>query len=202
MSAAINLQQFCSRSDDIREHLRKPWTYNGYRYGCNGHIMVRVPAANELNSPSHSLTQSAEKLLIERAAVSKNYIALPHFPAPKVCIGCGGDGQRLMVKCENCDGDGYFERGQYEYECKECDGAGLLDVDDGADGAAMHDCPECHGIGFYREGAPVGDVHFDVVHLRLLANLPSLRLCTHGYDKGAHFTFDGGEGVLMPRRPD
>lgn len=197
----LDLQQFCSRADDLREHLRQPWTFNGYRYGCNGHIMVRVPAPNEPNSPSHSLTEDAERLLLARAAVSKNYIALPAFPAPQVCIRCDGDGQYLQVMCADCDGDGEFDRGLHTYECKNCEGDGWLPADEDTDGAQMRDCPECRGIGYYRAGAPVGDTHFDVVYLRLLANLPGLRICTHGYDVGAHFTFDGGEGVLMPRRP-
>lgn len=198
----IDLQQFCSRGDDPRSYLRQPWTFNGHRYGCNGHILVRIPAPNEPNEPeAHELAEKAEQLVLVRAAVSKNYIALPPFPAPKRCLGCGGDGQRLMVKCEDCDGDGYFERGRHEYQCKECDGDGFLDADEDTEGAAMRDCPECRGIGYHSAAAPVADCSYDVIYLRLLANLPGLRICTHGYDHGAHFAFDGGEGLLMPRRP-
>lgn len=198
----IDLDVFCARSYDLRKYLQRPWVHKGYTYACNGHVLVRVPCPKQLDADATEDNPLADKAVDLIAQTGKAaYIPLPAFPAPKRCLGCGGDGRRLMVKCEDCGGDGYFEHGRYEYECKECDGDGFLDAAEGEDGAAMQDCPECGGIGFHHSGAPIGDSHFSTVYLRMLSDLPGLLICTNG-DKGAHFTFDGGDGVLMPRRAD
>jgi hypothetical protein len=197
MVSAVDLQQFCARID-IREYLKKPWTRGGFAYGCNGHILVRIPTNEPDAAEGNPIADKADELL-EKAGKAA-YIALPAFTPPRRCLGCGGDGRRLMLQCPDCEGDGYFHRGRHEYECKECEGDGLLDADEATDGAAMHDCPECGGIGYHESSAPVGNAHYSTVYLRQLSMLPNLRICTTGYEKGAHFVFDGGEGLLMPRR--
>lgn len=197
----IDLQKFCAHDGDPREYLHEPWVHKGFAYGCNGRILVRVPCPEQQDAiaTGNPLADKAVEL-IEKAGKA-SHIPLPVF-SPKRCIGCGGDGRLLMVKCKDCDGDGYSDHGRHEYKCKECEGAGLLDADEDTDGAAMHDCPECGGEGFHHVAVPVGDAAYSSVYLQMLKALPNAVICTNGPHTGAHFTFDGGEGLLMPRRAD
>ena len=198
----MDLQPFCANSRDPRSYLRAPWVHKGHAYACNGQILVRLPCPDQPDAiaQDNPLADKAADLL--KTAGKAAYAPLPEFEQPKRCTGCGGDGKRLMLACEDCDGEGYFTRGWHEYQCKECDGEGLLDANEGTEGAAMHDCPECGGFGFHHSAAKVGDAAYSTVYLRMLAALPGLRICTNGTNHGAHFTFDGGEGLLMPRRAD
>lgn len=200
MADPLDLQQFCSRRD-LRTYLNQPWTHRGFRCASNGHILVCVPdqaSADEM--AAHPLAEKIPDILAK--AGKAHYIPLPPFPQPKPCKSCGGSGTTLQSACGDCDGEGEFDHGNHTYSCQECDGDGWLSAVPGQTGAQEQDCPECRGAGYYRQSAPVGDAGYDVVYLRLLAQLPNLRICTNGQAHGAHFVFDGGEGMLMPRRAD
>ena len=85
-------------------------------------------------------------------------------------------------------------------ECTSCDGTGTCKCECGD----MHPCEDCGGDGKMiqnDQGVEVGKMFLGESYLRKLAALPGLKL----YDNGGvldvvYFTFDGGEGLLMPMR--
>lgn len=60
-------------------------------------------------------------------------------------------------------------------------------------------CFECNGEKTFRVPVPVpvGESHFDIHYLSLLAALPNCRIAPDGIGQ-ALFRFDGGDGLLMP----
>ncbi len=195
----IDLQRFCANEHDLRSYLHKPWAHKGYTYASNGHICIRVPAPDQAETVFPHKVGDAAASIFERPAGAE-YAPLPEFaPAPD-CGTCEGRGKVKMEPCADCDGDGYFEHGHHEYHCKECDGEGsIYGVGD------MQDCPDCCGSGrqarFVRFIPGVG---YDSRYLAWIAALPGAKFAIgaaakYGEHQGAgRFTFDGGEGVLMP----
>lgn len=85
------------------------------------------------------------------------------------------------VKCSGCDGRGH------EHDCPDC----------------TCECEDCNGMGWIREriSAALGAAVFDAEYLSWIAALPGVIVPTEpSPTKPMPFTFDGGEGVLMPRR--
>lgn len=198
MSAAIDLQRFCARKHDDREHLHAPWPHKGRLYASNGHIMVRIPSPEHAEAVATHPAAMADQMF--EAAGKAGYIALPAFEAPMRCDSCAGEGKYLQVECPDCEGKGEFTHGTCLYDCQRCFGDGLIRASELDVGAAMHDCSHCGGLGYFRgEGARIGDATYDRVYLRLLSTLSGVRVCVNG-EKAMHFTFDGGDGLLMPYR--
>lgn len=196
----INLQQFCAPDFEEREHLRQPWVHKGLTYASNGHIIVRVPAGDPAAVFPHKTAESALKLFAD--AKKSEYIELPRFSKPAACDACRSKGKTMQAQCGDCGGKGTFRHGRHDYDCLECDAAGwvLSSRDDPA--AILRSCEFCDGRGHHRgDFVHVGNAHFDAVYLLWMKALPSLRISTDG-PRAAHFTFDGGEGLLMPRRAD
>lgn len=200
----IDLQKFCAREHDPREHLRQPWDHRGFTYATNGHILVRVSCPDKADAVATHATADSAISLIDKAGKA-GYAALPkNLPRPTKCLGCEGKGTYPQLQCSDCKGAGYFKHGRHEYDCRECDGEGWLPAEDAKEpGAVERDCPDCEGLGFYRyTWATVGDASYDAIYLRLLRALPGLLVCPNGPGQAMHFTFTGGEGLLMPRRAD
>ena len=85
-------------------------------------------------------------------------------------------------------------------DCTTCGGGGIHVCPCGD----THPCGDCEGDGKMIQcdkGVEVGKMFLGESYLRKLAALPGLKL----YDNGGvvdvvYFTFDGGEGLLMPMR--
>lgn len=198
--STVDLQKFCSH-DDLREYLRQPWTHKGRTYASNGHVLVCV------SCPEHSETIAnnplADKVIDLLAKAGKtNYAPLTGFKKPEQCGACHGKGQTRQVKCDDCDGEGEFSHGRHEYKCKECEGDGWMAASAFDDDAELHDCPNCGGAGYHHSDAKFGVANFSSVYLLWLSELPGVQMATSEFPAAAHFTFDGGEGLLMPRRPE
>jgi hypothetical protein len=196
---ALNLQKFCARSYDKREHLKTAWAHKGWTYASNGHILLRVPAPEHADTVATHGAANAGSMVDDAGKVS--YIGLPNTPEPTRCDECAGVGQYLQMKCPDCEGKGEFTHGVYDYECRRCEGDGLVRAAEGEAGGELQDCAACDGIGYFRGiGSLVGNATYDRAYLHMLAKLPGVRVCTNGPGKPMHFTFDGGEGLLMPFR--
>jgi hypothetical protein len=74
--------------------------------------------------------------------------------------------------------------------CRECGGNGISNFDE---------CETCCGFGEELQRVPLGDAGFSIRYLRLLAALPNALIAPDGKNR-AHYTFDGGRGILMPMR--
>lgn len=214
----MDLQPFCATGADPREHLRAPWKHGAFVYATNGVAAVRVPAESRpdiTETPSNAPNAAA---IFERTFERDgSFFLLPPVPAIPECIECEGTGKVRAIKCPDCD-EGTFVRGRYAYECKNCEdsaaGPGWERVDDEAPeqaGEVQRCCDFCDGRGYPVgiEQVKLGAALYDASYLALFAALPQVRIrpgdeCTDNkYDPKltpAAFIFDGGQGLLMPRR--
>lgn len=192
------LQKFCAKSD-IRYYLLKPWINSGHAFASNGHIAVRVPSDGLFSVVAHGEGQEPNVgALVDNAkALGLPLMAIPELAPPEVCEACAGTG--TAYECEECEGEGSFTHHGKEYDCKWCNGLGQHQNGQGDPETCFH----CDGFGekAYRPVA-VGDSHFDRRYLALIAALPNAMIAPNGPAGVAYFTFDGGDGALMPMRVD
>lgn len=214
----IDLQRFCADQRDIRTYLHAPWCHDGWVYATNGHLVVRIPhdggeytAAIAGKHPD--VAGMFRKYITERNC---EFLVMPPIPEPAQCTHCDGTGWTWAKNCPDCV-DGEFTHGDWEYDCKNCVGSvagpGRLDAEKGDEGAKREPCAHCDFNGYpvlKNGGMDLGQSHYATVYLWHLAQLPQCRVCPgdparSNYDApreipGA-FIFDGGQALLMPRRP-
>ena len=188
------LNRFTANSSDPREYMRAPFTRGDWTYATNGHIAVRVPKIDGMEILPDKHIPKLEGLF--ESVCFDACIALPPLPPQEECSMCSGTG--ITYECEECEGDGEFENGSHTYTCKECDGSGQVEYSGGIAVACRH----CGGTGKKLvKTINVGRSHFDLFYLHLINGLPGARFSPGaGPMDYAWFVFDGGEGVLMPRR--
>lgn len=173
----IDLLRFCSL-DDTRPAIKAPFTYGEWTYATDGRICVRVPKddRNFGETPGAPSRRAIETIFNDgRDALEEVAIPadLPEVP---------------FKPCEDCNGSGKVQISQRVFMI----------------------CDECDGCGDWRDivGVDVGAGRFDTYYLRLIRELPNARLSVDkkrpglGNSVPALFTFDGGEGRLMPMRMD
>ncbi|MCL2076306.1 MAG: hypothetical protein FWH15_07710 [Betaproteobacteria bacterium] len=184
------LTKFCA-TGDIRFYLNEPFMTEGYAIATDSSILIRTKEFEREYPDKHEKMKKNINEMIEK----QQSLCLPLLPIPELspvekCPDCGGTGKTEDEKCDECDGDGEFARGGYNYECQNCDGTGKIDIY----------CGKCRGGGYVIQSVPVGDACFSNRYLALIAELPNARIAPNGKDEAAYFTFDGGDGLLMPRR--
>ncbi len=173
--------------EDVRSYVASPFVLDGYRHATNGHILVRVPAPDEVDTEGLLVAESIRKMF---ATAHAEFVPLPQVTAYAPCKDCGGKGFLERGRCPDCHGDGEFMHGEYYYDCQNCDGTGEAEAG----------CRTCAGAGEPFTSVQIGDAKFQAKYLRLIAGLPNVRICTGGPTEMAAFVFDGGEGRLMPCR--
>lgn len=186
----IDLQSFCAK-DDIHSYMLEPFVIDGFTYATNRHIVVRVPGGEA--RPDQSLpdrTVAAVRKLF--ATEHTDFQSLPEIPEPETCPDCEGTGRIEEGECPDCGGLGEFTHGNHDYECKECDGTGEVHSVD----CSNRDCND--GVLF--QPMQIGAAKFQVCYLFLISKLPNARISVPNDRDAAAFTFDGGEGRLMPCR--
>lgn len=195
MSPAEILARFVSKPDYISYYLHKPFDRGNYTYATNSHIAARVPKIDGFEPIPDDKLKKLEELFDGNSR--DDFVELTKLPHPEKCTSCNGSG--VGYKCPSCDGEGDFEHEGHEYDCKECGGSG--EVDDGDD-AHKQPCWKCDGSGHAAQPVKVGAGHFDRRYLAKLMELPGVKFAPHPSDpmRIAYFTFDGGEGLLMPMR--
>jgi hypothetical protein len=195
----MDLKRFCANKSDPRAYLREPWAHKGYVYATNGHIVVRVPAPDQAEAiAEHKAAATAEGLFATFPAIEAQ--PLPPFTLGEECFFCAGTGEAYSVDCPDCDGEGEFIHGAHDYECKECEGGGFVDAEKIPENKTV--CHACYGRGYKAHRAPVGPMGagFDASYLSWIAALPGVLFAARGPAESGRFTFDGGEGLLMPMR--
>ena len=192
--STVDLQRFCADDFDPREYLRKPIPHKGYLYATNGHVLVRVAAPEHAGALAEKPDFDA---VVGKYIQAEGHAPLPPLPAGKKCKDCNGTGMVLMAECADCDGEGDFMHGTHIYECKECDGAGRFLSASGE----KCECAGCYGHGIKAERIAIGQSGYDLRYLRWIAELPGARFAAGGaIDTAGHFIFDGGDGIVMPRK--
>ncbi|MCK9361657.1 hypothetical protein M0Q28_05570 [Patescibacteria group bacterium] len=148
-----------------------PWSKGEYSYATNGHIIARVPRLADV--PERDGALSTDYLF--PYADPPAWFALSDIELAKV----------KTVDCSECDGDGEVRH----EECPDCDG---------------HPCPDCDGTGKVTPMQPVavGNSHYQLAYLLILKALPNCKIGPNVNPMyQAPFTFDGGDGLLMPMKP-
>ena len=186
------LKKFAANSSDPREYMHAPFTRGEWTYATNGHVAVRVPKIDGIETAPEKAIPKLEELF--ESSRSYVFIAIPPLPPLEQCRMCNGTGSAF--ECPECDGEGEFEYGTHTYECKECDGSGQVEYGD----TRIVACRRCGGTGVMRnQPMKVGRSYFDLFYLHLINGLPGVKFSpVTGRVDMACFVFDGGEGILMP----
>ena len=193
------LRRFVESSRDGAEFMRTPFTRGEWVYATNGHIAVRVPRADGIEASEIDLFPRIEAIFKQNKW--DTFVSLPSLPPADQCRTCNGSG--IGYKCTECDGTGQFDHGRHTYDCDECDGTGQTD-----NGNDEEPCQVCDGTGELRyQKIQVGPWHYNRRYLAKIIDLPELQFAQrpdgptiNGSDGIANFTFEGGEGLLMPMR--
>lgn len=216
----INLQRYCANDSDEREQLRQPWRAGEWVYATNGHLAVRVPAADYPDAAENSKAPKNIGDLFARAFDGREEIdfrKMPKLSGLIKCNSCKGSGRLRSVKCPDCDDEGEFVHGDHTYECKNCvddpTGPGRLECSRGDEGSKEHACHACYGLGYpTRENGhkKIGDAAYSTVYLHMLGQLPQCRICPgdpaaaswEQKPRPAAIVFDGGRAIVMPYRAE
>lgn len=170
MSAILDLQKFCG-DGEIDFRIGSPFNKGAWTYATNGHVIVRVALIPGLRQDG----PDAERIF-DAASASGELSALNIPKLPKVTI--------TTEDCEKCDGSGL------KHDCPAC----------------TCNCEECCGRGNYDQTSDkavsvhINGVDFACEYIRLLGELSDLRIAEPQKEKPLRFTFNSGEGILMPLR--
>jgi|SRR3990167_8224692 len=204
----IDLTNFCNPD---RKILKNPIKYGDYIYASDGKIAIRIDNKMSIKEfPDLILnieTPEIVKQVCNDSVISKiediidknkhginlNFVYEKKLPEYNECICCKGKG--IINKCNECNGTGMVECGECgnEKDCKECDGFGTINE---------RKCNECNGTGkilknsesILTEGLKVKSEYLNIIY----ENFKNVSLYSNGIKKPIYFTFDGGEGILMP----
>lgn len=157
-------------TDRYRPYLHQPFSRGEFTYSTNGHVCVRVPRMVEYPEQ-------------EKPDLAKLFAA--YFkPGARGTVEAGlPERKEVFVDCEDCDGRGT------EHDCPECHCT----------------CDRCDGDGRLEKSelvtVGIGTATYDAKYIRKLMTLPGFRMDPNPPKAEAgSFTFDGGEGIVMPLR--
>ena len=194
MNLSDILKSFCAK-DEVRHYMNAPILRGEFIFATNGHAMVRVAKFDGIDGDYGDKQNNIEDLI--NSAVRDGLAPISGLPDPKLCECCHGTG--YAYRCKSCDGEGSFLHNGEEYDCKPCNSYGTIPDGDEADKV---ECWACHGSCHKQQRVEVGGSDFDRRYLAKIMDLPGALFAPHPTDqsKPAYFTFDGGDGVLMPMR--
>ncbi len=183
----INLKFFCN---DQRPKISKPFVDNGFKYACDGQILIAIKT-DEPDSEGNHPEKAHE--LFERGwdqGWSEIIMSMPD-KSDHACQFCEGDG-KARVACDMCRGTGLHECDcGNEHMCGYCD-KGYVVAGDG------NSCLECGGDGIAYKNQQYGLTYFAGRHIaKIMRLLPNPRVTEMASDEVLRFEFDGGKGLLM-----
>lgn len=178
----FDLREFCSKKEDGYNEL---YYDSGYVYGSDGCIAVRCPWECRLFKPANKFT-----ILWEKKPSDLIYQPIPEFDMTP-CLHCNNP--QHTVECQECGGVGIIEweteYNDYEIECKSCKGCKTVE------------CEICRGTGIdVTKPVDIQGITFNKYYLLKIKDLPNISIAPTDDSHPAWFTFDGGEGCLMPMR--
>ena len=195
------LKKFC-HDDATRPNIATPWSAGEHSYATDGHILIRVPRLEDV--PERDDVPAPDELF--KIPEPPEWFALADMALPAQ--------ESTEKTCPDCNGATAIEAKEEGYDCPECDGGGTVEFDNRYSDYEV-DCKTCSGGGKIKKCEPcksagkittqnmqptqVGNAHFQLRYLLLLKGLPGCKLGPSAKDKDvASFTFDGGDGRLMP----
>jgi hypothetical protein len=149
----------------------KPFSFGEYTYATDGRVAIRVPRSPDVAEDDEAGLK-IDALFAKVPPCEFKVAPAIEFP-PR----------------EEADDD-----------CDRCEGRGL-----------RHDCPTCHCVCRHCEGTgkepiwyeisfELEGVHFGGKYLYRLKGLPDLKFGVPKDGKPMRFSFDGGDGLIMPMR--
>jgi hypothetical protein len=203
-----DLRPFCSTVAH-RTALHRPFTHKECTYATDGRILVKTPfIEGTLTIEGAPSFESLEALLPKDKGIPVEYPPDWESLAPisETCYKCKGTG--AMFECPTCDGVGEVECDHcgHESTCEDCHGIGTGSTSRDKEGAQT--CDSCDGTGSIDSTLPVslnrGKMFVNITYLRNVFTLPNVQafISNSKETQLLHFTFDEGEGVLMPLRND
>lgn len=164
------LQRFVAHKSELRDWLHQPFKIGEWVYATDGHIIVRVPAAGQESLDGAPIPVDITGLF------GSAHDAAQRARTIKVGLPALPEAQ----PCFACGGSASTYLRDDQQECFQCDGTGV----------------ERH------QSVTVGARDYARRYLAKIADLPGLAFHqTPNEDiDPAFFTFDGGEGLLMPLR--
>ncbi len=202
----LDLIPFCAKGP-LRPYLAGPLICTGGAVATDGEILVYAPDYPG-TSPPQELNFTALVDVASRAAreLQDGWTKVADIPPmdDAVCDRCNGKGLGVAIPCHDCDGNGTFLHGNLDYECRECDGTGILGWRDAAAGETAVPCGDCDGSGL-RDGLSTFRLENDALGIRsrhverIRAHLPGAELNQH-LAEGRYivFRFSHGVGLVMP----
>jgi hypothetical protein len=155
----------------------------------------------DVDGAEHAANNLAEKIkgYIDRVTDQYEYKPLPKLPSAEPCDACNGSGEQDSSSCNDCDGEGEFQHGDYIYECQRCQGTGIADY------PYNITCKKCRGSGCKEDQVmQIDGWNFNGIYLRLIADLPGAMIAVGQPPEGIGATealllihYDYGVGVLM-----
>lgn len=185
------LLSFCAKGGNRRPELCNPVSNEKHVYFSDSHIAVRVDKTKK------SETSKLADLLCGSFSRAKERACQKFCSVEKIVVEvkmakceCGG----LEITCSDCGGNGKIifnsDSGiEYCVDCDMCQAAGKVC------------CKHCGGNGIVYLKTKVGNSFFDSKLLIDIAKLPNCQLVIPETNfLAVYFTFDGGDGVVMPHR--
>ncbi len=127
ISSLVN--RFCSRDKGIAigNPSKVEWRGEGYVCATNGYSLILVPDTEMPDVVAVDKFPVISKVLQENIQTPTS----PKFLTKELLLSTFSAVERVNVfkdeKCPDCGGDGEFWHGRHEYDCKECDGSGVVD---------------------------------------------------------------------------
>lgn len=167
----IDLHAFCSRD---HPRLMAPVTQGDHTYATNGHVMIRVPAADGIPDRDDAPDMAG-----------KFAECFNDGPVRPMVTGTLPPVTTDTNTCDDCDGRGHdHECPSCTCKCETCGGSGMVETSSD-----------------HRVSVSIGGASFNLSLVRVLQTLPGTCVSEAPLRKGAlSFRFDGGDGVLMALR--
>lgn len=212
----IDIQKFCYEPRDGRDELWQPFNQGGFTNASNGHLIIRVPVMSEYQDQEKPDLTKHDKWF---SAEPEAWFKCPEITEPELglCQHCWGEIE--MFVCPECLGSGRIDfqtkYNDYVVECELCDESGQLRKGEIEALSNWHTelkkydkkepCNNCGGTGkqaYIHKDIEVGGLPFSDLYLSWLCQLPNCEIGPFGEKEPARIRFDGGEGLIMPRRKD
>lgn len=213
----MDLKLFCSKRPTHAMKLAVPWSFGEFTYASDGVIIIRVPrlpdAPENVNAPQ-AWRGELPGMFTREPVEWVDVPTVDYKGGP--CSVCNGTAEAFM--CPECEGEGevYLATKFNDYDeqdCKSCTTTGVLSKARWAAFVKLHhfkgdpimvDCSVCNSTGMELTTASklVNGVRISERYLWIICNLPGAQLGTFGAEDAVRFQFDGGDGLVMPMRPE
>ena len=211
---AALLAKFCS-SDATRPLLNEPFNFMDHTWASDGVILIRTPffpGYQDHDGEKYNLALILNVFSTKSEDLAQSEDVPPMTIDLEDCKYCSGNGQVWV--CPECEGEGCVspktDFNTYDdVECLSCGGDGYVFQEKavrmvGPEHAKAISCAACGGLGqTYPENVvSIGGAYYGAKYVHLLSLLPGCKIRANAKhpDKPSLFTFDGGDGLLMPRR--